>query len=422
MKAATDATARYDAVVVGAGPYGLSTAAHLLGRGLRVAVFGKPAELWRDHMPRGMLLRSHAWATSLSGPGGGYGFDRFLRSSRGSAAYPVPRDAFIEYSLWFQERAVPNVEPTYVTTIDRLSDGFRLTLASGRQVSSATVVMATGLHAYARRPQEFSALPAQVSHACDHTDLECFRGLRVIVVGGGQSAIEYAALLHESGARVRVVARRPIVWLAPDPGDDRPLHDRLRAPDASLAPGWKNWVLDRVPYLFYRFAQERKDRANRNYYTSAASDWLRPRIVNRVHLDEAQTIIGIEPANQGLDVRLSTGETARVDRVLLATGYQPDVDKLTMLAPSLRTAIEADNGIPALNAWFESSVPGLYFVGLTSLRAFGPLYRFVAGCGASATRVTRSITRHVVRGPARASARSAGLDRVGTSPAKEPNI
>src|SRR5690349_15469958 len=62
------AAACYDAVVVGAGPYGLSVAAHLLGRGLKIAVFGKPLQLWRDNMPKGMLLRSYWWATNLSAP------------------------------------------------------------------------------------------------------------------------------------------------------------------------------------------------------------------------------------------------------------------------------------------------------------------------------------------------------------------
>jgi len=68
-------------------------------------------------------------------------------------------------------------------------------------------------------------------------------------------------------------------------------------------------------------------------------------------------------------------------------------NRLTMIHRSLRAAIETDRTIPILTHWFESSVPGLYFVGLTSLRAFGPLYRFVAGCGAAAQRVASAIAR-----------------------------
>jgi cation diffusion facilitator CzcD-associated flavoprotein CzcO len=137
--------ALYDAMVVGAGPYGLSTAAHLLGRGLRGAVFGKTLELWRNHMPQGMLLRSHWWATNLSDPRQQYGFERFFKESRYEKGYPVPRDAFIDYGLWFQERAVPNVDETYVSSVERQGEHFLLTLEDGRKVRSAAVVMATGL-------------------------------------------------------------------------------------------------------------------------------------------------------------------------------------------------------------------------------------------------------------------------------------
>ena len=126
--------AQYDAVVVGAGPYGLSTAAHLLGRGLTVAVFGKTLELWRKHMPKGMLLRSHWWATNLSDPRKQYGFERFFKESRYEKCYPVPIEAFIDYALWFQERAVPNVDETYVSSVERRGDHFLLTLEDGRKV------------------------------------------------------------------------------------------------------------------------------------------------------------------------------------------------------------------------------------------------------------------------------------------------
>jgi len=386
---------RYDVAVVGAGPYGLSTAAHLLERELTVAVFGKALELWRDHMPRGMLLRSHSWATNLSDPRGQYRFERFLERSRHHGTYPIPREAFIEYGLWFREHAVPNIDETYVSSVAWQADrDFLLTLEDGRQVRSAAVVMAIGLACYANRPREYRSLaPGLVSHSCDDNDFSRLHGARVVVVGGGQSAIEYAALLHEAGAAVHVVSRRPVVWLCPDTGKRRSLVERMLAPDASIAPGWRTWVLDRAPYLFYQFPQARKDTANRNYYTSAASDWLRARVIGRIPLHEGHTIVKMEPAGGDVDVTISDGETLRADRVMLATGYRADFDKMTIVHPSLRTAVETDQAVPVLNSWFESTVPGLYFVGLTSLRAFGPLYRFVAGCDPTARRVTSSIVR-----------------------------
>src|SRR5438445_4490923 len=166
------AVAHYDAVVVGAGPYGLSTAAHLLGRGLDVAVFGKTVELWRHHMPKGMLLRSHWWATNLSDPRHQYGFARFLQESKHGKCYPEPIQAFIDYAHWFQERAVPNVGETYVSTIERQGDHFLLTLEDGRRFQSPAVVLAIGLYYYAYRPDLYMGLPAgHVSHSCEHHDL-----------------------------------------------------------------------------------------------------------------------------------------------------------------------------------------------------------------------------------------------------------
>jgi FAD-dependent urate hydroxylase len=383
----------YDAVVVGAGPYGLSAAAHLRGRGLRVAVFGRTLELWRDHMPTGMRLRSHWWATNLSDPRNDCSFRRFVEESKRDNGYPLPVETFIAYGLWFQQRAVPDVDETYVASIERQDGRFLITLEDGRQVESQAVVMAIGLKHYANRPEQFHGLPAGlVSHSSDHKDFRCFKGRDVVVIGRGQSAIEFAALLHEAGAAVQVVARQPIKWLGPDRSSTRSTLERIRAPDASIAPGWINWVWDRLPFLFYRFPQDWKDSYNASYH-SGATDWLRERVLGKVTLRESRTVATLEVAQGKLAVTISDGAKVSADHILLATGYTVDTSKLTMIHPSLRAEIKTDRAIPILSHWFESSVPGLYFVGLTSLRAFGPLYRFVAGCGAAAQRVASAVAR-----------------------------
>jgi cation diffusion facilitator CzcD-associated flavoprotein CzcO len=386
--------AHYDAVVVGAGPYGLSTAAHLLGRGLRVAVFGKTAELWREHMPKGMFLRSHWWATNLSDPRGQYGFERFLRESRYGKCYPMPRDAFIDYARWFQERAAPNTDETYVASIERHEDHFLLTLADGRKVKTAAVVMATGLYYYADRPEPYSRLPTGlVSHSCDHHELGRFKGKQIVVIGGGQSAIEFTALLHEAGAAVHVVSRRPILWLLADRTNERAILERILAPKANIAPGWINWTLDHLPYLFYRLPTKIKERALRVYYAATAADWLRKRVIGKATLHDGRTVVELKVVDGKVDLTLSNGEQVRADHLILATGYKVDLEKLTMIHPALRAEIKTERATPILSPWFESSVPGLYFVGLTSLSAFGPLFRFVAGCTATAERVASSVAR-----------------------------
>jgi len=390
--------ARYDAVVVGAGPYGLSTAAHLLGRGLTVGVFGRTLELWRNHMPRGMRLRSHWWATDLSDPHKRYTFGRFLSGSKYEKCHPIAIEAFIDYALWFKERAVPDVDETYVSSIERQDDHFLLTLEDGRKVRSAAVVMAIGLARHAHRPEQYNHLPAGlVSHSCDHNDFGRFEGKRVVVIGGGQSAVEYGALLHEAGAAVHVVARRPIRWLASDRADERTVLEQILAPNTAIAPGWRNWILEHVPFLLYHLPQHRKDRVIRNWTVAGAADWVRGRVIGKATLHEGHAVVKMEAVDGNVDVTISDGERLKADHVVLATGYKVDINNLTMIHPSLLAEVKTIRAFPILSHRFESSVPGLYFIGLTSRPAFGPLFGFVAGCKATARRVAGSVAGTMVR-------------------------
>jgi FAD-dependent urate hydroxylase len=391
--------AQYDVVVVGAGPYGLSLAAHLKGKGLRVAVFGKPFELWREHMPKGMYLRSRWWMTNLSDPAKRFGAEQFFQHSTYRDTYPVPIQAFIDYGLWFQQQAVPDVDPTYITLIERLEgERYILTLEDGRVITSLAVVMAIGLKYYHRRPAEYAHLSTErLTYSSEHHDFSRFANQTVAVIGGGQSAVEYAALLNENGASVHLIARRSIEWLRPDRYGERSLLEQLRAPDSIIAPGWKYWVLAHAPYLFQRLSPTRKEHHLKNEHHPSASAWLRDRIIDKVHLHGAQVVTHVAEGEQGVELTLMDTTQLSVDHVILATGYQADVRRLPFLSPSIVSAIETHHDWPLLNTWFESSVPGLYFVGFSSLLSFGPQYRFVSGAAVTAPRVAQAVARRVAK-------------------------
>jgi len=390
-------TTIYNVIVVGAGPYGLSIAAHLLMRRLNVAVFGKPLQLWRNNMPEGMLLRSYWWATNLSDPYRKYGLAQYFQLHGQDAPDPLPIETFIDYGLWFQKQAVPDIDETYVACIERVDGTFKVTLEDERVVFSRSIVMAPGLRYYAYRPSEYDHLsPELVSHSSDYNTFDRFAGKKVIVVGGGQGGLESAALLHESGADVEVIACSPIHWLRPlESLEKRALIEKIRIPKAGIAPGWINWGLEKLPYAFHRLSRSTKDELIDKRNGPAGAAWLKPRLVKLVPLHEGVRVVEMRETDDGIAVHLSNGEVVKADHIILATGYRVDISRLPMLAPSLIAEIQTYQKAPVLNSRFESNVPGLYFAGMSSVSSFGPLYRFVVGTEAAARRIAGSVAKQV---------------------------
>jgi cation diffusion facilitator CzcD-associated flavoprotein CzcO len=390
----------YDVVVVGAGPYGLSTTAHILKRGLRVRIFGKPLAFWREHMPEHMLLRSYWWATNLSDPQHRYGLERYLQATGQQAIDPLPIETFIDYGLWFQKQAVPNVDETYVESIERVERQFELTLKDGRVVHSRAVVMAPGLRYYTYCPTEYSHLPSEfVSHTADHHTFERFIGKKLVVIGGGQGALETAALARESGVDVQIVTRSPLIWIEGSGSfpEHRPLLERLRNPKAGISTGWFSWRLEHFPYAFQRLSREVKDQTlmGRGSYGPMGASWLKPRIIGEMPVYELQRVQETRVTDAGVELHLSNETRLTVDHIMLGTGYRVDIHKLPMLHPSIVSQIQTYQNAPVLNNYFESSVPGMYFLGISSLSSCGPLYRFVVGADAAARRVAHAVAIRV---------------------------
>src|SRR3954454_13358919 len=247
---------RKEVIVIGAGPHGLAAAAFLRAAGLGVRVLGDPMSFWRDHMPTGMLLRSSKRASNIASPGGALSLDRFGAERGTPVPSPVPLDDFLAYGLWSQERVAPDVERRLVRSLDRHDSGFRLELEDGDGLRAEGVVVAAGIAPFPRHPPALAALPRElVSHTSAHRDLTPFAGRRVAILGGGQSALDSAALLHEAGADVEGLVRTDAIWWLPGPGAGR----RLSIPQAPTDIGgpFSSW-LAAAPDVFRRLPEGRQ--------------------------------------------------------------------------------------------------------------------------------------------------------------------
>ncbi len=383
--------------IIGAGPYGLAAAAHLRAANIPIRIFGDALAFWRANMPTGMKLRSPWSGTHIADPRGRLTLDAYYRQAGMDVPKLLPVENFIGYGLWFQQHVAPDLDTRAVTRVEARDGGFRLVLEDGDTFFAQRLVMATGLLGHEHRPAQFDGLPrALVSHSCEHTDSERYRGKRVAVIGRGQSACESAALLHEAGADVELICRGNLVWNA-DPGQRSALRKAVRAvlgnmliPPSQVGPFPHNWV-NEAPGIIRHFSQATRDRWNELNLRATAILWLRPRLQD-VPADQGRTILAARKDSNGVALTLDNA-TKRYDHVLLATGYQIDVDKMRLLEPRLRERIARHGGLPVLNGAFESSVRGLHFVGAAAVASFGPLLRFIAGAGFAARRLTRAARR-----------------------------
>jgi hypothetical protein len=355
---------------------------------------------WQAHMPKGMFLKSEGCASNLFEPSGAftlrqYCMEKGLRYAPYAA--PVSLDVFTQYGLCFQRRFVPTVENVMVTALDKPSDVFELSLASGETVLARKVVVATGLSHTAYIPAELAQLPRDLfSHSSRHHDLSGLKELAVTVIGGGQSALETAALIHEAGAEVRVLVRRPFVYWNPVPSlRPRSLYKRLRRPISNLGPGLGPWLYSNAPNLFHYLPRQIRVARVRKVLGPAGAGWLRDRVVGRLPIMMGYSVRGAETCAQRIQLHLQgpdgTPSQLCTDYVIAATGYRFALGSLPFLNQRLLLQLRSLQQTPVLSPNFESSVPGLYFTGLASANQFGPVMRFVTGADYTAQRVCRHI-------------------------------
>ena len=393
-----------DVIVIGAGPYGLAAAAHLREAGADTHVFGSTMSFWRQHMPKGMWLRSAWGASHISDPRSVLTLDAFERERGTRIRRPAPLTDFVAYGQWFQQRAVPEVDDRQVARVERTANGFRA-IVGDESIESPRVVVAAGIRDFAARPAQFDGLPTELaSHSSALLEPARWTGRRVAVVGGGQSAIESAALLHEAGAAVHLIMRTPqIHWVGRATREG--LIGRLLFDRSDVGPAGISHIVAR-PWLMRRLPRRMQQRLTQRSLVPGGSTWLRPRIVG-MPISTGREITSVERAGAGLRLRLDDGALLEFDHAVLATGYRVDVRRYAFLAPDLAAQLRLVNGHPVLDDGFQTSVDGLHILGAPAVHSFGPVVRFVSGTRFTARALARGITGARARGRNRREVASA---------------
>src|ERR1043166_1119138 len=146
-----------DIAIVGAGPYGLSLAAHLRARDVKFRIFGEAMRFWRD-MPIGVNLRSLAFATSIPLPIRGHSYPEWCRQHGLEDFEPCTMQSFAAYGLEIQKQFIPDLQEVLATNIGLRAGGFEVTLSSGERLLSRKVVVCTGLSGLAQIPDVLQGL------------------------------------------------------------------------------------------------------------------------------------------------------------------------------------------------------------------------------------------------------------------------
>ena len=369
-------------LVIGAGPYALSIAALARERGIGSVVLGRPMGFWRDNMPGGMFLRSGPdW--HLDGAAV-HTLEAYLedRGIRPGEVDPIPVGVFLDYAAWFERAKGIEVREEFVDTLVKANGRFEATLRSGERIRADAVVAAPGIRHYASVPGWASSLPPGLAaHTCDLVRFDDMAGARVLIIGGRQSAYEWAALIREHGAaRIDIVHRHDIPrfervsWKFVDAHVEQTL---------AVRGYWRNLPKSGQDAIARRFWEV--GRLTLEY-------WLTPRLArDGIHRWPGTEVVEVTPAGDDeLRVLLSNSTALAVDRVVFGSGYRAELTKVPYLAGVLKH-VTVSNGFPVLDEAFQTSLDGLYVTGFSATQDFGPFFGFVKGSPAAATLIVRDL-------------------------------
>jgi cation diffusion facilitator CzcD-associated flavoprotein CzcO len=376
-----------DVLIIGAGPFGLALAAQVQHYGIEHLIVGKSMEFWRRNMPRGMYLRSACdWHLD---PLNVHTIEAFLHSLGKTTkdVEPLSLDFYLSYASWFQKKKNIQPHPVHIERLEVADAGFIANTTDGDSIIAQRVVLAPGFKHFANIPEDLlTKSPAgRFQHTCEFVDFNESRGRRYLIIGGRQSAFEWAALLLEAGAAaVHLSHRHP-------------------SPACAVADwSWVTPIVDAIvenPKWFRELPQSERDAVNHRLWVEGRlkiEPWLESRLNDdRVKLwPESQLVSCVEQSNGELVATLSNGEALVIDALVFATGYKVDLPRLPILKGSnILERLEMRNGFPVLDDHFETSVPGLFITSMPATQDFGPFFGFTVTVRTSAKLISERLMR-----------------------------
>jgi thioredoxin reductase len=342
-------------------------------------------EFWNAHMPKGMFLRSGAdWHLD---PLDVHTFTAFLEAKglKKKDVDPIPVELYREYGLWFANSCGLRIAPFMVRELGRGAHGFEATLDDGTCILAQNVLLVPGFRHFMNVPEGLaSIIPGhRCSHTCELVEFDFLRGKRCLIVGGRQSAFEWAALIAEKGAKeLHLVYRH-----------DTP---RFEASDWT----WVNPMMDltfNIRGWYRRLPANERSAIEQRFWAEGRlklEPWLAPRInKDPIHLWPHCSLDACQEVDDGsMAAHLSSGQVLAVDHAVLATGYRVNIECVPYLSQkSILSVIRVNDGVPILDEDFQSSIPGLYMAGLVATKDFGPFYGFVRGCPTAARIIVNRI-------------------------------
>jgi thioredoxin reductase len=379
-------------LIIGAGPFGLAMAAYAKAHDIDYLILGEPMEFWKSNMPKGMILRSACdWHLD---PFNIHTIEHYLESRNQTPAdvEPLSLEFYLSYAEWFQEQKQIDVLPTRVEKLDHLTGAnniFKATLEDGESITSDTVLIATGFKAFKHIPTELAQIipTTRMSHTCDFVDFAGMNGKRCLIIGGRQSAFEWAALLHENGATTVHMSHR----------HETPPYEES---DWSWVAPMVEEMVDN-PSWFRNLPPKEKEEVTQRFWAEGRlkiEPWLSSRInIESIKIWPNSQIVACNTLASGeLDVKLSTGDSFIVDQVILATGYKVNMKKVSLLGnESIQKKMKTLHGYPMLDDHFQSSISGLFFTSIPATQDFGPFFAFTVSV-ASSTKIVGSFIKKKV--------------------------